>query len=152
MEAPERKAQMVYFEAGGSRFAIDAAELAGVAMGCPFAVYDGLPAGVCAIVHWSGKIFPVLGAFLDPEKLEEELRAATFLFSIEGLGGPYPEVAVAVPDQVRVLITEAIETSGVIGGAPGVVAAVRDKFGTDALQVSLAKLSRAAKGAKKNAA
>src|SRR5262245_59873920 len=132
---------MVYFEAGGSRFAVDAAELAGVAMGCPFAVYPGLPPGVCGIVQWSGKIFPILDTFVGQENPEIQLLDSTFLFSTGELGGEFAEIALAVPGQVRVLITDTIEKPERLGEVPGVVAVVRDKSGTEALQVNLSKLA-----------
>lgn len=102
------KRHLIQFEVGNKAFAVNAAELAGVATLCPFVSYPGLPAGVSGIVQWSGRIFPVVSPFADASELDPS--QCTFLFSQDELEGPFPEVAIAVPAAVRAWFPEEIDS------------------------------------------
>lgn len=103
------KRHLIQFEVGNKAFAVDAAELAGVATLCPFVSYPGLPNGVSGIVQWGGRIFPVVSPFAEVAALNP--TECTFLFSADKLNGPFPEVAIAVPSSVRAWFPEAIDSS-----------------------------------------
>lgn len=104
-----KKRQLIQFEIAEKSFAVDAAELAGVASGCPFVSYPGLPAGVCGIVQWSGRIFPVISPFEDDAVNGADF---TFLFSLEARDEPFAEVAIAVPAKVKAWFPEDEEVDG----------------------------------------
>jgi hypothetical protein len=130
---------MIHFEIEGQAYAVDAAELSGVATSCPLVSYPGLPAGVAGIIQWSGRIFPIVDLFA----AGGELGGGTYLFSAEGLmGGELSEVAVAVPGKVRVFFP--VSTEGAPAGAPAhVTALVRDREGESALKVSFKEVAKA---------
>jgi hypothetical protein len=139
---------MISFTAGDRTFAVDAAELAGVAGGCPATTYPGLPEGVSGIVQWGGRIFPVVARFGDAET---DLGSATFIFSSEHGEGAYPEVAVAVDAPVNVFMAESSREPE--AGSPSwVVAVVADEDGREALEINLSAIARYKKGGKKVAA
>jgi chemotaxis signal transduction protein len=111
--------QMVSFQWQQGRYAVPSRELLGIATGCPFTQYPGLPEPACGIVQWGGKIFPILdlsrwlGAHaLSPHYMSE----ATYIFlklpeelndqkETAWLG----EYAFAVPHDVRVFFPHSIE-------------------------------------------
>lgn len=131
------KKHMIYFEIDGQGYAVDAAELAGVASACPFVTYPGLPEKVVAIVQWSGRVFPVVDAF-GAQKVNFE--SSTVLFSNEGLKGSFSEIAVPVPGQVRVYFPEN-SAPAPSEALPIVVAVLHDSEGHEAYQVSLARIA-----------
>lgn len=105
------KRHMIHFEVEGKAYAVDSADLAGVATSCPFVSYPGLPPGVSGLVQWSGRIFPVIDPFGTGSFVAEQ---CTFLFSVEGIEGPFPEVAIAVPAKVRAWFpTDGVESEAV---------------------------------------
>jgi chemotaxis signal transduction protein len=139
---------MIHFSAGDLSYAVDAAELAGVAGGCPATTYPGLPEGVSGIVQWGGRIFPVVARF---GGAEADLRSATFIFSAERGEGAYPEVAIAVDAPVNVFFAE--KSRAPQEGAPSwIVAVVTDGDGRDAMEIKLSAIARYKKEGKKVAA
>lgn len=128
---------MIYFEMDGTSYAVDAAELAGVATSCPFVNYPGLPEKVLGLVQWSGKVFPAIDAFGDSSL---DLRKCTMLFSAEGLKGPFNEIALAVRGGVKVFFAETVVPPP-DDARPGVVAMLIDSDGNEAYQLSLAKVA-----------
>lgn len=137
MPGPAPKKHLIYFEVNHQGYAIEAAELAGVATGCPFVAYPGLPERVIGLVQWSGKVFPVVDVFNNPGA---NLHTSTILFSTEGVGGPFAEIAIAVPGAVRVFFAET--------SAPPpeeanelILATLADSEGHNALQLSLPKIA-----------
>ena len=134
---------MIYFEVDGTGYAVDATELAGVATGCPFVTYPGLPVGVQGLIQWSGKVFPVIDAFTgsDPStKVAIDLRTCTFLFSVDNFKGQIKELAVAVPGSVRVFFAESTFPPPA-SATPAVVAMLIDQDGNECYQIKLAKVA-----------
>lgn len=137
---------MIYFEVEGLGYAIEAAELAGVATGCPFVTYPGLPAGVQGLIQWSGKVFPVIDAFCGPGRTghpDLDLRTCTFLFSVDNFKGQIKELAVAVPGGVRVFFAESTLPPPA-SASPAVVAMLIDQDGNEAYQLKLSKVAEQA--------
>lgn len=129
----------IYFEIDGTGYAVDAAELAGVATACPFVVYPGLPEGVLGLIQWSGKVFPVI----DPiGGRGPDLHSCTFLFSVDTLKGRVREIALAVPGTVRVFCAESVMPPPA-AAAPAIIALLVDSDGNEALQLKLSKLAEA---------
>ena len=105
------KRHMIQFEVEDKAYAVDSADLAGVAIGCPFVTYPGLPEGVSGLVQWSGRIFPVVAPFTTPfTEIELNSEQCTFLFSVEIKDGVFSEVAIAVPAKVRAWFPTGDET------------------------------------------
>lgn len=121
----------------GNGYAIDAAELTGVATACPYVSYPGLPEGVLGLVHWSGKVFPVLDAF---HLGTVDFRNCTFLFSLEDPNSPIREFAIAVPGGVRVFLTVS-EAPPSEGAQASIVATLVDAESNIASQLCLAKVA-----------
>ena len=136
MSQPNVKKHMIYFEVDGEGYAVDSAELAGVASGCPFVAYPGLPAGVLGLIQWSGKVFPVIDAFAGKAI---DLRYSTFLFSGDVLRGPIKEIALAVPGSVRVFFAETIMPPPASASA-NVTALLIDPEGNEAYQIRISKV------------
>jgi hypothetical protein len=126
---------MIYFEVDHQGYAVDAAELAGVATSCPFVTYPGLPEKVLGIIQWSGKVYPAIDAFGQPDI---DLRTSTILFSNEGIKGTFSEIAVPVPGSVRVFFAESTAPRPPSAN-PAVTALLIDTDGNEAYQLSLAK-------------
>ena len=128
---------MIYFEVNGAGYAVDAAELAGVATACPHVTYPGLPESVLGLIHWSGKVFPVIDAF---NLGSVDFRSCTFLFSLDNLKGQFKEIAIAVPDGVRVFFVES-EGPAPQGALASIVATLVDAEGHEASQLRVAKVA-----------
>jgi hypothetical protein len=127
---------MIFFEIDGRGYAVDASELAGVAGGCPFVTYPGLPAGVLGLAQWSGKVFPIIDP-LGAERVPS--GASTFLFSLDNLRAPFKEVALVLPGPVRVFFADSTFPAPE-GSPPIVVAKLVDADGNEALQLKLSKI------------
>ncbi|MBI3556667.1 MAG: hypothetical protein HY074_10425 [Deltaproteobacteria bacterium] len=139
---------MIYFEVDGIGYAVDAAELAGVATGCPSVTYPGLPEGVQGLIQWSGKVFPVIDAFCGSAPSETprpalDLRTCTYLFSVDSFKGQIKELAVAVPGSVRVFFAESTLPPPA-SASPTVVAMLIDQDGNEAYQLKLSKVAEQA--------
>lgn len=128
---------MIYFELDDTGYAVDAAELAGVANSCPFVTYPGLPTGVLGMVQWSGKVFPIVDAF---DGARVDLASATFLFSLDNIRGHLREIAIAVPGGVRVFFAESTVPPAA-SASPLVSAQLIDQDGNEAFQIKLAKVA-----------
>lgn len=143
---------MIYFEVNGQGYAIDSAELAGVATSCPYVSYPGLPRNVLGLVLWSGKVFPVIDAF---KSLKLSLGAATFLFSNATAFDGSSEIAIPVAGPVQVFLAQESTGSASVPDNPMVIAVLKDSEGKEALQISTlkaAELLAASVEAYKNAA
>ena len=131
---------MIYFEVAGQGYAVEAADLSGVATSCPTVSYPSLPAGIAGIVQWSGRIFPIVDVF----ERGAEFQGCTFLFSGEPQSSGachLPELALAVPGKVRVFFPETVLPAP--AKAPQhIVRYLKDRDGVEALQLGLEELAK----------
>lgn len=143
---------LVYFRIGNIGYAIRASELTGVALDCPVLSYPGLPPEVRGILHWNGKIFPILSSGTDREAdLGSTFLIFTDLSGVEPLG-----VGVAVSGDVRVYHSRsraAVAKSKVQGPVQlEVRARLLDDRGVEALEVSFSGVQLSQTEVKKLAA
>lgn len=136
-----KPSRILRFELRGKNFGIDVSDLTGVTDQCSFLSYDGLPNGVQGIVHFAGKVFPVLDLDRFFEKSEltgEKTRAKPmFLFSSVLKDGKhaeaFKEVALAVYSDVH--MTNAERKNEQPKGAPSFIVATAQSVDGESFEI-----------------
>ena len=97
--------QLVSFELFGKKCLVHSSDLVGVARDCGTVVHPDLPNAISALVHWSGKIYPVLNLNAWARAQENpKAPQPMFLFASVSVNGVPFNFAVRISGYLKVFV------------------------------------------------